>query len=156
MERFKLLSSCVSLTYWKIHLFPIDFWAFYHKFISFFFYIKWCYAWNSYSVPLLPHYCHIFTTGALPCVLLEGWACLSSPHSSMVLLRRQVLGTHRTGLKSQLYPLLAVYPGRTVVLEKTLESPSDCKEIQPVHSKSRLPIIILNFKIERSASTETL
>ena len=24
---------------------------------------------------------------------------------------------------------------RTVVLEKTLESPSDCKEIQPVHPK---------------------
>ena len=24
---------------------------------------------------------------------------------------------------------------RTVVLEKTLESPLDCKEIQPVHSK---------------------
>ena len=25
--------------------------------------------------------------------------------------------------------------GRTVVLEKTLESPLDCKEIQPVHSE---------------------
>ena len=27
----------------------------------------------------------------------------------------------------------------TVVLEKTLESPSDCKEIQPVHSKGDQP-----------------
>ena len=26
-------------------------------------------------------------------------------------------------------------PSYTVVLEKTLESPVDCKEIQPVHSK---------------------
>ena len=26
-------------------------------------------------------------------------------------------------------------PSYTVVLEKTLESPMDCKEIQPVHSK---------------------
>ena len=28
---------------------------------------------------------------------------------------------------------------RTVVLEKTLESPLDCKEIQPVHSKEISP-----------------
>jgi len=28
---------------------------------------------------------------------------------------------------------------RTVVLEKTLESPLDCKEIQPVHSKEDQP-----------------
>ena len=28
---------------------------------------------------------------------------------------------------------------RTVVLEKTLESPLDCKEIQPVHSKGDQP-----------------
>ena len=30
-------------------------------------------------------------------------------------------------------------PQFTVVLEKTLESPSDCKEIQPVHSKGDQP-----------------
>ena len=28
---------------------------------------------------------------------------------------------------------------RTVVLEKTLESPLDCKEIQPVHSEGYQP-----------------
>ena len=35
-------------------------------------------------------------------------------------------------------PVLA--PG-TVVLEKTLESPLDCKEIQPVHSKGDQPLV---------------
>ena len=32
---------------------------------------------------------------------------------------------------------------RTVVLEKTLESPLDCKEIQPVHSKGDQPWVLL-------------
>ena len=31
----------------------------------------------------------------------------------------------------------------TVVLEKTLESPLDCKEIQPVHSKGNQPWIFI-------------
>ena len=31
---------------------------------------------------------------------------------------------------------------RTVVLEKTLESPLDCKEIQPVHSKGDQPWVL--------------
>ena len=31
----------------------------------------------------------------------------------------------------------------TVVLEKTLESPLDCKEIQPIHPKGNQPWIII-------------
>ena len=31
------------------------------------------------------------------------------------------------------------FVGETVVLEKTLESPLDCKEFQPVHSKGDQP-----------------
>ena len=41
------------------------------------------------------------------------------------------------GLKSP-FPIQLCYPVwcfQTVVLEKTLESPMDCKETQPVHSK---------------------
>ena len=40
----------------------------------------------------------------------------------------------------------------TVVLEKTLESPLDCKEIQPVHSKGDQPQVFLGRK---DAETET-
>ena len=32
---------------------------------------------------------------------------------------------------------------RTVVLEKTLESPLDCKEIQPVHPKGNQSLIFI-------------
>ena len=35
--------------------------------------------------------------------------------------------------------LLLAYAVGTVVLEKTLESPLDCKEIQPVHSEGDQP-----------------
>ena len=31
----------------------------------------------------------------------------------------------------------------TVVLEKTLENPLDCKEIQPVHPKENQPLILI-------------
>ena len=37
--------------------------------------------------------------------------------------------------RPQAWELTLFYGARTVVLEKTLESPLDCKEIQPVHSK---------------------
>ena len=40
----------------------------------------------------------------------------------------------------------------TVVLEKTLESPLDCKEIQPVHSKGDQP---WNFFGRNDAKAET-
>ena len=36
----------------------------------------------------------------------------------------------------------------TVVLEKTLESPLDCKEIQPVHPKSSLEWLMLKLKLQ--------
>ena len=35
----------------------------------------------------------------------------------------------------------------TVVLEKTLESPLDCKEIQPVHSKGDQPWVFLELRM---------
>ena len=35
--------------------------------------------------------------------------------------------------------LIMVCVGEDWVLEKTLESPSDCKEIQPVHSEGNQP-----------------
>ena len=35
---------------------------------------------------------------------------------------------------------------RTVVLEKTLESPLDCKEIQPVHSKGDQSWVVIGRK----------
>ena len=41
---------------------------------------------------------------------------------------------------------------RTVVLEKTLESPLDCKEIQPVHSKGDQPWVFFG---ESDAKAET-
>ena len=41
----------------------------------------------------------------------------------------------------------------TVVLEKTLESPLDCKEIQPVHSKGDQPWV---FFVRNDAKAETL
>ena len=34
-------------------------------------------------------------------------------------------------------------PSYTVVLEKTLESPMDCKEIQPVHSKGDQSLVFI-------------
>ena len=40
----------------------------------------------------------------------------------------------------------------TVVLEKTLESPLDCKEIQPVHSEGDQP---WDFFVENDAEAET-
>ena len=36
----------------------------------------------------------------------------------------------------------------TVVLEKTLESPSDCKEIQPVNPECSLPGLMLKLKLQ--------
>ena len=36
----------------------------------------------------------------------------------------------------------------SVVLEKTLESPLDCKEIQPVHSKGDQPWMMLKLKLQ--------
>ena len=42
----------------------------------------------------------------------------------------------------------------TVVLEKTLESPLDCKEIQPVHSKGNQSWIFIG-KTDAEAETET-
>ena len=35
-----------------------------------------------------------------------------------------------------------------MVLEKTLESPLDCKEIQPVHSKGEHPGLMLKLKLQ--------
>ena len=43
----------------------------------------------------------------------------------------------------------------TVVLEKTLESPLDCKEIQPVHSKGEQPWVFLG-RNEAKAETPVL
>ena len=37
----------------------------------------------------------------------------------------------------------------TVVLEKTLESPLDCKEIQPVHSKGDQPWVFLELRMRK-------
>ena len=39
-----------------------------------------------------------------------------------------------------------------MVLEKTLESPSDCKEIQPVHSKGDQPFVFFG-RIDAKAET---
>ena len=39
--------------------------------------------------------------------------------------------------------VLKNWPFRTMVLEKTLESPLDCKEIQPVHLKGNHPWIFI-------------
>ena len=41
----------------------------------------------------------------------------------------------------------------TVVLEKTLESPLDCKEIQPVHSKGDLLLLLSRFSHVRLCAT---
>ena len=41
----------------------------------------------------------------------------------------------------------------SVVLEKTLESPLDCKEIQPVHSKGDQPLVLIG---RNDAKAETL
>ena len=41
------------------------------------------------------------------------------------------------------------------VLEKTLESPLDCKEIQPVHSKGDQPWVFTG-KIDAKAETQAL
>lgn len=116
MERFKLLSQAVSayllknssLSYWFLSLF-------YHKFISFFFYIKWCYAWNSYSVPLLPHHRHIFTTGALPCVLLWGLGLSFSSATQQYGAAKDTSAwdTIELDLNPSSTPLFAVYPGRS-------------------------------------------
>ena len=43
----------------------------------------------------------------------------------------------------------------TVVLEKTLESPLDCKEIQPVHSKGDQPWVFFG-RTDAKAETPTL
>ena len=43
----------------------------------------------------------------------------------------------------------------TVVLEKTLESPVDCKEIQPVHAKGSQSWILIG-RIDAEAETPTL
>ena len=43
----------------------------------------------------------------------------------------------------------------TVVLEKTLESPLDCKEIQPVHLKGNQPCIFIG-RTDAEAETPTL
>ena len=43
----------------------------------------------------------------------------------------------------------------TVVLEKTLESPLDCKEIQPVHSKGDLSLIFIG-RTDAKAETPVL
>ena len=43
----------------------------------------------------------------------------------------------------------------TVVLEKTLESPLDCKEIQPVHSKGDQPWM-LTGRTDTKAETPIL
>ena len=43
----------------------------------------------------------------------------------------------------KLHTLLMLHKNQTVVLEKTLESPLDCKEIQPVHSGGDQPGISL-------------
>ena len=42
-----------------------------------------------------------------------------------------------------------------MVLEKTLESPLDCKEIQPVHSKGDQPLVFLE-KNDAKAETPVL
>ena len=44
----------------------------------------------------------------------------------------------------------------TVVLEKTLESPLDCKEIQPIHSKCSLEGLMLKLKLQYATSCEEL
>ena len=38
---------------------------------------------------------------------------------------------------------------RTVVLEKTLESPLDSKEVKPVHPKRKQPWIIIGIKLKK-------
>ena len=44
----------------------------------------------------------------------------------------------------------------TVVLEKTLESPLDCKEIQPVHSKGDQPWVIILGRNDAKAESPIL
>ena len=52
---------------------------------------------------------------------------------------------------------LKIWCFQTVVLEKTLESPLDCKEIQPVHPKgNQLWIVIGRTDAEAEAETPTL
>ena len=54
-------------------------------------------------------------------------------HGQKSLAGHSLWGPKRVGLSNNNNSLLD--PKRTVVLEKTLESPLDCKEIQPVHSE---------------------
>ena len=62
----------------------------------------------------LPTKVHLVKAMVFPVVIYgcESWSVEKAEHQRMMLL--------------------------TVVLEKTLESPLDCKEIQPVHSKGDL------------------
>ena len=59
---------------------------------------------------------------------------------SRLLLGRKIMTNLDSLLKSRDITLpTKVHAFGTVVLEKTLESPLDCKEIQPVHSKGDQP-----------------
>ena len=44
----------------------------------------------------------------------------------------------------------------TMVLEKTLESPLDCKEIQPVHPEYSLEGLMLKLKLQYSGPLMTI
>ena len=62
----------------------------------------------------------------------------SSENEFMVTRRLGLVGRDRLGREIDIYTLLYICFW-TVVLEKTLESPLDCKKIQPVHSEGDQP-----------------
>lgn len=116
IERFKLLPKlllrCISLTYWKIHLVPIDFWA--SSIIYFFFNIYkmvLCLKWL--SCPILTHHHRIFMIGASPSVLFLAWRVTPHHTAAWCCWENKCSGLIRRGLKSQLYLLLAVCPGES-------------------------------------------
>ena len=70
-----------------------------------------------------------------------------SPKFNLILTLGSACGLGGTGSNGQELELLCV------VLEKTLESPLDCKEIQPVHSEGDQP---WDFFGRNDAKAETL
>ena len=68
------------------------------------------------------------------CGVEDSWESLGLQGDPISLsLRRSVLGVPRLDYKESWAPKNGYF--WTVVLEKTLESPLDCKKIQPVHPK---------------------
>ena len=87
------------------------------------------------------------------CKELDRLKQLSSGAPGEVSRRERNLGRNTDlceALRQNQTPIFRAAPG-TVVLEKTLESPLDCKEIQPVHPKDQSWVFIGRTDAEAEA-----